>query len=316
MKRIKKELLRQLCLLLNLVSRKSYYRIIRSKLILPSKYPDDLTVKLAETEEEFSGAFKVLHDAYVDCGYTDRHPSGMRITKYHALGSTYTLIAKKAGRVIGICSVIVNGRFGLPLNCLLPGGVEPNNKGIAEISSLAIDKGSRRYSGQVLFLLLKGMWQLCQERLQLKAMYAVSNPVLLPLYEGILLLRRIKSIKNYEFVKGAPAVVLRLGIEEAFALYRKHYGSKEPAKNLYAFMVSPAMGGADVPNIQVDLSVPPPPVISWEMYHRFFIEGSDLHEKLSPAEREYLGKYYAHIPASGKYFSGAVEQDNALRIAS
>ena len=49
--------------------------------------PKTLVVKLAETKHEVAAALGLLHDTYVREGYMKPHPSGMRLTIYHALPS-------------------------------------------------------------------------------------------------------------------------------------------------------------------------------------------------------------------------------------
>ena len=66
----------------------------------PSPNPR-LVLKIAETQEELEACFKLLHNAYVDSGFMKPHPSGMRVTIYHALPTTTTLCAKYDGQVVG-----------------------------------------------------------------------------------------------------------------------------------------------------------------------------------------------------------------------
>jgi hypothetical protein len=57
----------------------------------------------------------LLHDAYVGSGFMKPHPSGMRVTIYHALPTTTTLCAKYDGQVVGTLSLIRESVLGFPL---------------------------------------------------------------------------------------------------------------------------------------------------------------------------------------------------------
>ena len=77
--------------------------------------PARLTLKLAETQEELEACFKLLHDAYVSAGFMTPDESGMRVTIYHALPTTTTLLAKYDDRVVGTLSLIRESPLGFPL---------------------------------------------------------------------------------------------------------------------------------------------------------------------------------------------------------
>ena len=49
-----------------------------------------LELKIAHTQDELEACFSLLHDAYVASGFMRPHPSGLRVTPYHALPTTTT----------------------------------------------------------------------------------------------------------------------------------------------------------------------------------------------------------------------------------
>src|SRR5690349_659934 len=89
--------------------------LIRRMVHFPTEPDNSLRFKIAETKEELEQAFSLLHDAYVKEGLMQPHPSGMRVTKFHALPSTTTLIALEGDVVVGTLSLIRRETFGLPL---------------------------------------------------------------------------------------------------------------------------------------------------------------------------------------------------------
>ena len=67
------------------------FAVYRSFVDCDPKPDSRLVLKIAETREELEGCFILLHDAYVSSGFMQPHPSGMRVTIYHALPTTTTL---------------------------------------------------------------------------------------------------------------------------------------------------------------------------------------------------------------------------------
>jgi len=302
--------------LLSLVSKQVYYRMVRNRVNMPLQLGNDYCLKLAETEEEYQGAYHVLHDAYVDVGYAEQRQTGLRVTKYHALGTTYTMIVTHQKKVVGTCSLIARGEFGIPMDSLLSStDNETQQPGAVEVSSLAVEK-SNRNKGEILFLLVKGVWLMCGEYLKQRTMYVVSNPETLPLYEGVLCFDKMneKVISHYSFVNGAPAVLLRLNIEDVEPRYSAAYNHKADMKNLFKFIMSSQRGGTDYDFVQLHPQANPP-VISWEHYKRFFIELTDTHNNLTHQEKWYLMQHYGHYSDAKEYFDSTLNQVNEFKVA-
>ncbi len=98
-----------------------------------------LELKIAASQEELTACFGLLHDAYVGSGFMRPHPSGLRVTPYHALPTTTTLCAKVDGVVVGTISIIREGVFGFPMQSAFDiSSVRAKEGRIAEISALAI----------------------------------------------------------------------------------------------------------------------------------------------------------------------------------
>src|SRR6185437_15901629 len=75
--------------------------ILRKSIRLDWEPSSHLKLRLARTQEELTAAFTLLHDCYVRSGFMHPQPSGMRVTKYHALPATSTLIALWDDEVVG-----------------------------------------------------------------------------------------------------------------------------------------------------------------------------------------------------------------------
>lgn len=233
-----KKLIRKL---INLLPLSLKYRLYRSLVQVPDTdlEMDQVVFKLAETREELEGAFALLHDSYVDVGLMKPDPSGLRVTSYHAIPSSVTLIGKAGAEVVATLTIIADSKLGLPsdqfvdLSKLRQGG----NR-LAEISALAIKK---EYKGKLLFHLLKYNYEWCVNYLSINHLIATltTDSKAYELYESILFFKRIenKIEANYAFANFRPVIAEHLDLDEARETFKKHYAKKETKKNLFDFFV-------------------------------------------------------------------------------
>ena len=135
------------------------FALIRSMVDCEDEPHPNLVLKIAETRDELEACFSLLHDAYVSSGYMKPHPSGLRVTVYHALPTTTTLCAKFDGKVVGTLSIVREGVFGFPMQSVFDlEAVRTQGGNIAEISALAIHPDFRKTGGAILFPLMKFMY--------------------------------------------------------------------------------------------------------------------------------------------------------------
>ena len=142
------------------------YKIIRSQIFIDYDPDPRLKFKIASTKEELSSAFKILHDEYVKNGYMDSNSSGMRITIFHELPETTTLIGLWEGRVVATVSIIKRTVIGLPIECIYDiSHILQEDSNCVEISALAVEKSFQKKQGEILFPLLKFLTEYCKKYL-------------------------------------------------------------------------------------------------------------------------------------------------------
>jgi GNAT superfamily N-acetyltransferase len=203
-----------------------------------------LELKIASTEAELEACFGLLHDAYVASGFMRPHPSGLRVTPYHALPTTTTLCAKVDGQVVGTLSIVREGVFGFPMQSVFDiDGVRAKGGRIAEISALAVHPKWRRTGGSILFPLMKFMYGYCTEYFDVRHLVIAVNPAHIEMYESVLFFRRLTQtvVDRYDFVNGAPAVGATLDLQEAPEVFQRAYGHKPGRRNLHRFFVHDAL---------------------------------------------------------------------------
>lgn len=258
---------------------------------------DRLELKIADSQEELEACFKLLHDAYVGSGFMKRDPSGMRVTIYHALPTTTTLCAKFDGQVVGTLSLIRESVLGFPLQRIFDLTALREKKGkIAEVSALAIHPRFRRTGGSILFPLMKFMYEYCTTFFDTRHLVIAVNPAHIEMYESLLFFERLTQnvVENYDFVNGAPAVGAALDLKAAPEIFRKHYGSKPPKRNLYAFFTQVKLPNIKLPSRRFYTTNDP--VLTPELLNYFFNERTQVFSQLTPRKKSLLHTIY-DLPA-------------------
>jgi GNAT superfamily N-acetyltransferase len=238
---------------------------------------DRLELKIAETEAELEACFKLLHDAYVASGFMQPHPSGLRITPYHALPTTTTLCAKIDGQVVGTLSIVREGVFGFPMQSVFDiAPVRAKGGRLAEISALAIHPRFRRTGGSILFPLMKFMYEYCTQYFDTRHLLIAVNPAHIEMYESLLFFRRLTEapVERYDFVNGAPAVGATLDLEEAPELFRRAYAHKPGRRNLHRFFVDTRLQAIRFPSRPWHTSNDP--VLTPALLDHFFNQRTDV----------------------------------------
>ena len=252
-----------------------------------------LQLKIAETKEELEACFAVLHDAYVDSGFMKPDPSGMRVTIHHALPTTTMLCAKYDGQVVGTVSLIRESALGIPLQAIFDLGAVREKEGkIAEASALAIHRDFRHTGGSILFPLMKFMYEYCKRFFDTRHLVIAVNPSHIEMYESLLFFQRLTPnvVESYDFVNGAPAIGATLDLTEAPDVFREHYASKPPKKNLYAYFVEVKLPLIRFPNRRFHTTNDA--VLTPELLDYFFNVRTRIFENLSAHQKVLLHSIY------------------------
>lgn len=252
-----------------------------------------LQLKIAETKEELEACFAVLHDAYVDSGFMKPDPSGMRVTIYHALPTTTTLCATYDGQVVGTISLIRESALGVPLQRIFDlNSVREKEGYIAEVSALAVHRKFRKTGGSILFPLMKFMYEYCTTFFDTRHLVIAVNPSHIEMYESLLFFKRLPEnmVESYDFVNGAPAIGATLDLKEALDVFKKHYSSKPPRRNLHAYFTQVKLPNIHFPNRRFYTTNDP--VLTPDLLDHFFNVRTKVFENLSERKKALLHTIY------------------------
>jgi hypothetical protein len=266
--------------------------LMRSMIRVQDEMDEGFVVKLAETQEEFAGAFRVLHDSYVEKGFCSPQPSGMRLIVHHALPTTSVVVAKKGERVVGTLTLVRDNKLRLPvekewdLSWLRVGASR-----VAEITCFAIDPAFRRAShGNVFFPLLRFMYEYATKYFGTDYLAVVIDPKDKDFYEGILFFEPVDN-RVVEDYLGAPAIAQFLDLKQARSRFQKAYGGKAKNRNLFRYFVEISPLGVQFPK-QEPYTINGPAMSADNVRH-FFFEASNLGRELTD---EQLEKLLFHFP--------------------
>jgi hypothetical protein len=196
--------------------RKYTRRMIMATLKLETNIPEEYVFCVARTKSELEQAYSILHDCYVSEGYMLKHPTGMRVTPYHALPSTTTLIVKHKGDVVATVSIIKEGILGFPSDKIIKADdILLSGERIGEISSLAIRKDFQSRSGTILMPLIKYLMEYGRSYFNLDYYIIAYHPKWNAFYQSIFGFNKInfETCDEYDFANGNAADVAVLDLK-------------------------------------------------------------------------------------------------------
>ena len=268
------------------------FKIFRNLIQLPGEPPDDIIFKIAETQAELEQAFGLLHDSYVRMNLMDPHPSGMRVTKYHALPSTATVIALRQGKVIGTISVIRNSSFGISCELVYDlSFLKRKRARVAEISALAV---SPEYSHQhriIMWPLMKFTVDYAINYFGIDYIVMIVHPRWFEFYKSVMFFVPFtKNKMSYAFVKGAPGRGGYLNLRHFRSMVELTYDLKLAPKNLAAYLFETSFSNFHFP--KRNNAYIADPVMTPGLLDYFFNQKTSCFQNLSEQESRSLHALY------------------------
>ena len=268
-------------------------KLISKNLRLDKPIPEDIIFKLAETTEEFEQAFSILYENYVEEGYMQTNESKLRITAYHLLPASMTLICKKENEVIATCSIIKSSKFGMPTSEIIDiDKILPNKTQVAEIGSLAVKKSFQNKSGSILFPFIKFILVYCRDYLKLEYTVISHHPKWLIFYHLLFGFTRInpKTIAEYNFANGAPVDFQILKIKDAPDLHCSNFYQFTERTNVWKFIWKLELKNFKYP--ERTLFVTDDNILTPKMIHYFFVKKTNVFQNLPQNQKNIIQDIY------------------------
>jgi hypothetical protein len=251
---------------------------------------DHLCIKVADARDELEQAFALVYREYLRQGYIkDPKHSGLHLSLQHILPETAVFILKSSTVVGTLTHILDSDLFGLPMDSLYREELKPlrnANRKLAELSSLAT---CREACGRNLFLYLFREVYWYSLRRNVKDFCIMVNPSHTRFYQDILFFEEIGPKKYYQKV-GAPAVALRLNLEEFDQKLEHAYSGRESELNMHAFLHS--VDGPKMPQGLSSCYFSATPPLSTETVKYFFEEKTNVLAKTSVDQIRHIRSLY------------------------
>ena len=252
---------------------------------------DQAIVKRAETRDELEQALSLVYREYLRQGYiAETNASKIYSSIYHILPETAVHIWKSQLTVSGTVTQIFDSRlFGLPMDGLYHdelNALRDANRKLSEISALAIS-GQVRWCNLFMYL-FRAVYRYARVK-KVTDFCIMVNPKHVDFYKAILLFEDLGPERYYPRVS-APAVALRLNLEDIEDKFREAYSAFHFDRDLHSFF----FGESDSPMIKRNRKyrLETGTVLDADMVRYFFAEKTKVLENIPPKQMNYIQSVY------------------------
>jgi len=173
-----------------------------------------LQCSAARRRSELQTAFRLIYERYRSEGLTNWNPHGLRILPHQLLDTTWVLLARRSGQLLGTLSLIEDGTMGLPIEQLYPAEIwrlRRAGRRVAELACFALTDETAGESMSVLRTLLRTACTIAARR-EIDELVICIHPRRASFYERRLGFMELGPTRACPWVCGQPAVAMRLAI--------------------------------------------------------------------------------------------------------
>jgi len=256
---------------------------------------DRPSIKIAETPDELEQAFSLVYREYLKLGYIkEPSPSEIHISIYHILPETAVFIFKSYLTVICTLTQIFDSKlFGLPMDDLYHeelNALRSASRKLVELSALATPREAR-WRNIFMYLCRAMYWYAIYKNVN--DLCIMVNPKHVDFYKRIFLFEDLGPEKYYPNV-GAPAVALRLNLDDIHGKLRKTYSALDFDCNMDSFF-DRVMTTQLTPSGGEDLLIKKNRMLDAKTVRYFFIEKTNVLEKATPEQMDYIASIYPEL---------------------
>lgn len=224
--------------------------------------PQEMEFRIAQSGEEYRGAFRRVYESYVAAGLAEPSQFRMRVTPWQLLSTTQVFIAVSGGETIATVSLVCDGELGLPLEAVYGEEVAwLRNEGLllAEVSCLADHQHTADRSPARALRLMSLMVQ-CAQRQGVNHLLIAVHPRHAKFYRRFTAFEPIGGLRSYQAVRNRPAVALALDLDRAPLehpeLYRQFFAARFPDSVFRHRPMSSALQAEFEPVVEASYDVP------------------------------------------------------------
>lgn len=171
--------------------------LIRRKAVYPSALLDDLRITRAASVDAYSGAFHLVHEAYVARGWIRPQPGRQWVGRHQALPESTVLVLYRSGDPVGTVGIVEDSPLGLPIERTFPevGRLRGPGRKVAELGTLALASHAR--STGLGILLMIAAWRYARRYLQVTDVVIAVDAHVASYYESLFRFSTYTGVRTY-----------------------------------------------------------------------------------------------------------------------
>jgi hypothetical protein len=243
-------------------------------------------VRVANCFELRHRVYRFQYQTYEKLGIVNPKKDGLWVTAHDALPETTTLIADDKNRkLVGVLTLVFDSPIGLPADSLFPSEMKIIRKAATHICELISFGTNEKMRGSVKILagLLYSSYLFALYARKVTDFVITVHERYERFYCSNLLFSRMGPVRNYEKVNGEPTVLLHLPLKLPDKLRQS---SRIFPLSLFNYSKSQEQTIASM----IDLMTTP---MTRQEFNSFFIEKTDICNKASFEQREFIQSIYA-----------------------
>jgi len=159
------------------------YKLNFQKLRIPElAFDPQFSVALALRQDEFEGAFRLIHDDLVYKKMTRPSSSGLKLSLHHVMPQNFTITVNYKGMIAGTATLIQDSQLGFMSERSFATEIQAlrrvHRAGLVELTNIVVDAAFRANQLAIIHLIMKFAINLCQKNLKARALMVTVNPAL------------------------------------------------------------------------------------------------------------------------------------------
>lgn len=223
--------------------------------VVENEVTASLDFGLARGVDDFDGAFRLLHDRYVEGGYMAPHPSGRRLGIYNALPSTKVFVARAEGRVIATVALVQDSSVGMPMDQSYReelDAIRARGRRLGEASTLTVDPAYRASGFAILMRLYRLLIVYAAKIARLNDLCLTVAPHHARFYRTFFGVRELGPLRPYPRINNTRVLGLRGDLSVTRALIRVAQAGLA-VESPYDFIAGPPHYGQVLARLRRDL---------------------------------------------------------------
>jgi hypothetical protein len=292
------------------------YLADRSRFTIPEfAFDQDFKVQLACTQEDFEGAFRLLHDDYLQKKLGPAKEKGLLVHTHAVMPQTATVVVKYRDTVVATASLVQDSKIGFCSEKYFSSEIQNLRSRqkmlLIEMSSIAIDKGFKKQTLVLLHLLMKFTINYTKKHLNFDNLIMAVNPAIAPYFEDHWQLKSISPVVRYNSSAQSRLILMHLDLSlESHRFYRRLIPSKKIQENPALFIAKRDLRFhyPELPKGQILF-----PVMTPEMLNYFCLQTSRLYEEFDLLTRQFFLEMYIQFYGFEK-MQGFLNIESEVRI--